>query len=181
MGHITFPDQYYFSGGYVGLHYPLHRIAPSVEIDGEKLLAKLEFHLSIFSVKRYAPRLAEKISISVEEAERRIIVESGKLLSRRPLRIRFKDELRLAEESGKKTIVIMCAADGIEEFFIDMRRAFGLDIPTQPTHMTLYTRADGLGIGLVSEQEVNALTRSVTAQESESIKKAIRFVELVID
>ncbi|MEK7170933.1 MAG: hypothetical protein AAB774_01335 [Patescibacteria group bacterium] len=179
MSTANLPDGYRYEGGYVGLELPQLKIAPEIEVDGEKLVAKPEFHLSIFSVKKYAPILAEKLGVTLEEAEEKILEESNHLLIEMPISIsRFKDEVRVAEKRDKKTVIIMCETSGAEEFFAGMRKALDLEIPTQPFHVTLYTRPNGLGIGLASAQEVADQTRLLTGDELEQVKLAINFNSL---
>ncbi|MCR4277599.1 MAG: hypothetical protein NUV80_03315 [Candidatus Berkelbacteria bacterium] len=173
------PEGYRYAGGYVGLELPLLHISPEVEVDGERLVAKPEFHMSILSVKKYAPILAEKQGTSLEEAEEEILEESGRLLTEEPTSVSdFMDELRVAEEREKKTVIIMCKTNGTENFFVGMRKALGIEIPTQPFHVTLYTRPNGLGIGLTSAQELLEQTRSLTKAESGQVRSAINFQDL---
>lgn len=173
------PEGYRYEGGYVGLKLPLLHISPEIEIDGEKLAAKTEFHMSIFAVKRYAPILAKKIGVSFEEAEEKILEESNRLLIERPIAISgFKDEIRIAEEQDKKTMIVMCTTDGTEDFFAGVRKSLDIEIPTQPFHVTLYKRPDGQGIGLASAQEVVEQTRLLTPEETEMVKAVIHFDKL---
>ena len=181
MSTANLPKGYRYEGGYVGLKLPLLHISPEIEIDGEKLAAKPEFHMSIISVKKYAPILVEKFGITLEEAEEKILTESNRLLIERPISIsEFKDEARFAEERDKKTLIIMCGTNGTEDFFVGMRKALNLEIPTQPFHVTLYTRPNGPGIGLVSAQEVAEQTRLLVGSECNEVKSAIKFDNLKI-
>jgi len=174
MEEISLPKGYRYDSGYVGLPYALPEIAQEIEIDGEILVAKPEFHMSILSIKKYGPMLAEKEGITAKAAEERVLFEASKLLAANSITIKyFKNELRLAEEREKKTIIIMCEANGADELFVGIRRALNLEITTQPFHVTLYTR--DVGIGLTSEQEVDDQTRLLTTEESERVKKAINF------
>ncbi|MDP3993194.1 MAG: hypothetical protein Q8Q05_03245 [bacterium] len=179
MSATNLPKSYRYEGGYVGLKLPILQISPEIEIDGEKLVAKPEFHMSILSVKKYAPILAEKRDISLEEAEEEILRESSRLLTEKPISVsEFMDELRVAEEREKKTVIIMCKTNGTEDFFVGMRKTLGIEIPTQPFHVTLYTRPNGLGIGLTSDQEVVDQTRLLAGDEQTQIMLAINFDSL---
>lgn len=173
------PKQYQYSGGYIGLPYDMHRIAPTLEIDGETLERKTEFHMSIFCVKKYAPILAEELGASVEQAEKTILDNASKILEKHAVSIdRFRGELRLAEERDKKTVVIMCNANNLGGFFSHMRDALSMDFPDQPTHVTLYKRRGGMGIGLPDPEEVSKITRLLNEEEMRIVKNAIGFSEL---
>lgn len=174
MNEIVLPEGYKYGKGWLGIHHELGNVAPELEIDGETLRAKDEFHMSIFSVKKYAPLIAEQINKPESEVELQILEEAIRLLELIPVTVKnLRDEFRLAEEDEKKTVVVMCDANGLEEFFAGIRKAFSIDIPLQPTHITLYTR-DG-GIGLTNNEDVQKLTRPLTTDESELFKKAINF------
>lgn len=176
MSTTKLPEGYGFGSGWIGLPYGMPTIAPTIEVDGEELAAKPEFHMSILSVKKYAPILAEKLGIILEKAEEKILEESNRLLIEKPISIsEFMDELRVAEEREKKTVIIMCKTNGTDEFFVGMRKALEIEIPTQPFHVTLYTRPNGPGIGLSSAQEVAEQTRLLTGDEKETVKTAINF------
>ncbi|QQG50034.1 MAG: hypothetical protein HZB70_00395 [Candidatus Berkelbacteria bacterium] len=170
---------YRYAGGYVGLPYETPLIASTLEIDGETLVKKSEFHMSIFCVKKYAPEMAQLKGVSEEDAEQTILEEASRLLKQFPISIeQFKDEFRLAEERDKKTVVVMCQAKNLQEFFDGMRQALGMDFLNQPTHVTLYTRENGSGIGLPDPEEVAKITRLLTPEETESVKNAINFESL---
>ena len=72
----------------------------------------------------------------------------------------------------------MCYVDGAEEFFAGIQKSLGLEIATQPFHVTLYTRSNGMGIGLTSKQEVAERTRILTPEEMGKVKIAINIEAL---
>jgi hypothetical protein len=100
----SFPIKgYRYKSGWLGTPYDLGEIEPSLEIDGETLCAKSEFHMSIFSVKKYIPLIAQKTGKSEAEAEQQVINEAGRLLQTHPVTVgELLNEFRLAEE-GKRS------------------------------------------------------------------------------
>lgn len=164
--------------GYISLPVTLEPWpkAGTIYVDGETLLLKKEFHVSILSVKRYAPFLAKKTGQSVEEAFAELAKETGSYLrlSSMPFGLdKIRDEFRIASEEPKKSALVMCDVVGIERLFDFVRQRFKLEIPTQPTHVTLYTRNDGKGIGLVNDEEMAVLSRPATAEEATVLRQAI--------
>jgi len=169
-------EGFQYRKGWIGTPYVLENADPKLDIDDETLVIKPNFHMSIFSVKKYAAQIAQETGQDEPEVEKHIIEEAKQLLQTNPVTIgELRDEFRLALEGEKKTVVVMCEAKGLEDFFNGMRQALKIDIPAQPTHITLYTRDGGAGIGLASEEEVRRLTRLLTTAESELVKKAIKF------
>lgn len=170
------PTPYEFKMGYIILYLPKFKIAPKFKIDREILYAKDKFHMSILGVKEYVEALAEKINITPEQAESKMLKESGKILENNPISfVRFKDDIRLVQEADKKTIAIMCEADGIEAFFEKLRDILKIDIATQPVHSTIYTREDGRGIGMINQKELLKFSRPLTQEESIIAKKALNW------
>jgi len=176
MIQVELPSPYRLSSGWIGRPYEIQSIAPTINIDGETLYAKPEFHMSIFSVKKYAPELADKQKVSIEAAEQTLLENAAELLSSNPVKVTaLRDEFRLVEEGEKKTIVVMCDAEGLGEFFIGMKKLLGSDLSLQPTHITLYTREGGGGIGPASNNDVIKLSRELTADEKQLVKRGLRF------
>ncbi|HSX42042.1 MAG TPA: hypothetical protein VLE93_01690 [Candidatus Saccharimonadales bacterium] len=176
MNEVIFPEGYKYGKGWIVIFHELGSVAPSLEIDGETLLPKDRFHMSIFCVKKYAPLIAQQTGESEAEVEEQILEEAKRLIETKRVTVKgLREEFRLAEEDEKKTVVVMCDANGLEEFFEGMRKTFSIDIPLQPTHLTLYTRDGGVGIGLTGNEDVEKLTRLLTTEESEAVKKAINW------
>lgn len=179
MGRIvvmSLPSQYSYLRGYVILPMTVGPMKEQIQIDGETLYVKPEqrVHMSILSVKKYAPMIAEHRGIALEDAEKLILETSAELLNMHPISFdEFTGDYLLAEEEEKKTIVRMCQASGINEFFDGLRKKFDVDIPNQPTHVTLYTREGGVGIGLTSEDDIKALTRKLSPEEKDLVIAAV--------
>ncbi|MEI8060802.1 MAG: hypothetical protein WCG99_00715 [Candidatus Berkelbacteria bacterium] len=171
------PKSYDFKMGYIILYIPSLNIAPKLDIDGEKLYAKDKFHMSILGVKNYVEALSKNKKITLEQAESEILKESGKILEKKPVRfVRFKDDIKLVQEADKKTIVIMCEAEGIETFFEELQNVLKIDIATQPVHSTIYTREDGRGIGMINEEELSDFSRPLSEVELNIAKEALNWI-----
>lgn len=60
----------------------------------------------------------------------------------------------------------MAKVDGIEALFDKLREIYpSAGIPTQQTHITLYTLPGGKGIGLISKEEMDAVSHIVQVPE----------------
>lgn len=173
------PDPYVYKLGYIILYLPSIDIAPKLNIDNEVLYAKDKFHMSILGVKEYIGKLSKKLTISEEEAETIIMRESAKILKDNPISFsRFKDDIRLVKESDKKTIAIMCEADGVESFFNKLKKVLKIEMATQPVHSTVYTREDGRGIGMINQKELSEFSRPLVSNETIIVKKALNWDKL---
>jgi hypothetical protein len=176
------PSPYVFDKGYLFIPCSLTGLVPDITTDGEMLVVKpnYHFHMSILAVKKYVPLLAEQEKISLEEAEQVILSACSDALKKYPIKVTtLTKEFRVAEEELKKTLVAMCEAQDIEKFFTTIREAVHFDFPTQPTHITLFTREGVPGIGLTSTEELHQLSRALHPQEIEAIFPILSVIEVV--
>ena len=78
-----------------------------------------------------------------------------------------KDEFLLLrnveiDDSGNQTteesIIQLVTIHGLDKLYDDIRQATGLDVPTPPAHITLFTKNADRGIGLYSEKQLAGYT-----------------------
>ena len=48
----------------------------------------------------------------------------------------------------------MTSLPGLEKFFAELQEKYGVKLPLQPTHITLYTLQPEAGIGILSPHEL---------------------------
>jgi hypothetical protein len=85
--------------------------------------------------------------------------------------LRFNGEFRLAKSEDRETIVARCEVTNLDKFTASLSGTLGIEIPPQPTHVTLYTLQPDLGIGLNSSVEIE--TKSAVIEVPEEIRAAI--------
>jgi hypothetical protein len=165
-----------FDEGYVMLPYILPAIKQVVRYKDFSFFAKENFHVSILCVKKYAPLFAQKREIDEEEAISYLIEAVVAATQKYPISlIAFTDGIRIASKEERATLLVMCSFKHIDELFQEIRNTLNIDIPTQPTHITLYTLKDGKPIGISSQKELQTLTCPILDPELEEIKEAINY------
>ena len=158
------------------MYVKLRKIQPQIQLFGQTFVVKDEFHVSLVSVKRLIPQIAENHRITPEQAEGKVLLTLIGLLDRVDLIFDgFIDDFRLAQEDDKKTIIRTCRVKGIQTFQKELQKELGVEIPAQPTHVTLYRLAhDKKGIGIWSKEDLARMTTPIAGKELEIVKKATK-------
>lgn len=149
---------YVYSKGYLFLPVSLKRDFLKEEFfyQGERFFLKDEFHISLLCVKNI---LNEHLEINEERILKAFceFENKNKSLSFYAL----SGELRLVKKGERKSIIALCQVSFLEEFFIFLRERLGIQIDTQPTHITLYTLQKNKGIGVNNQQDLENLTSKI--------------------
>ncbi|PKL37088.1 hypothetical protein CVV38_04360 [Candidatus Peregrinibacteria bacterium HGW-Peregrinibacteria-1] len=88
----------------------------------------------------------------------------------------LKDEFRRAEKGEARSVIQMCDVEGAEAFYRQLETLLGLPEGTfkdVPFHVTLYTGADGQGIGIVSQEQLGQLTTPVGGESLTELKSKL--------
>ena len=105
---------------------------------------KDEFHVTLVHTNR-------DIKDALETLFGRFIVE-------RPVRLlSFKDELRVARKGENRSTAVRCEVSNLVPLFESISSQTGVDVPLQPTHVTLYSLERNVGIAIDSEAEMAGL------------------------
>ncbi len=143
---------YRYSKGYLGLTLPEKQfleLPSSIEIEGEALLKKTEFHITLMCVAEVSARISDTTDVSVEHVERKLLEIFLECSARHPVVMgKFLNEFRLVRKDDRTTIVIRCEMLNIEPFFAECERFYNRIIERQPMHLTLYTKTLNVGIGI---------------------------------
>jgi hypothetical protein len=142
----------------------------TVEFDGEQLLRKTEFHISLACLKRLAPMINPD-QPSIAEAEMLRLFQ-GFILSEPMNNFELLPELRYVERDKRATIVVMTAVPGLIGYFDLLRQHFDTELPDQPTHISLYTRQPDAGISISSAEDLASDTRIVIVPELGGLRVA---------
>lgn len=123
-----------------------------IAIDEKVFTRKSEFHVSLMALKNILP-LITFVHPAVTEADLvhdfldyQYNVELSEYIPTTELRHVVRDE--------RETIVGMVEVPGIVGLFDQLRAKYGVAIPTQPTHITLYTLQPEVGIGITSGDQL---------------------------
>ena len=136
-----------------------------LEVSGDKLVIKPEFHIALLAVERVA-EIINKASADMLRQE--IVAEFDKFVKDRPLTDYelLPGDLRLVRVNGNKTIVVMAEMPRIQELFDTLGKKYKTELPAQPTHITLYTLPDDtFGIPIFSYDDLEKISQPIELPE----------------
>ena len=140
-------------GGYISLrNFNIHNVPEKISVDGYELFKKGEFHVSIMALKNLAPMLNAENPEQASEQLKQDFLEFVK--THDVTDFRLTGEYRLVKRDERVTVVAMVELKNIDELFDYLRSKHGIDFPTQPTHITMYTLQPEAGIGILSQDEL---------------------------
>ncbi|HEY4964298.1 MAG TPA: hypothetical protein VIH90_06405 [Candidatus Saccharimonadales bacterium] len=155
---------YIYDKGYIVLNISLTNELPkSITIKGHHLSLKSEFHISLIN----AGKIAQIIDQSqADEIEKQIVEQFNNYSESNSLDdYKLLKKYRFVERDVRKTVIEMVEVANLYSFFDQVKQTYGVDIPYQPTHVTLYTLQPEKGIGILSEQELSSESKPVDIKE----------------
>ncbi len=155
--YICNSEKYISSKGYIHLPVQINGSLPkTVFIDGNNLSLKSSFHVSLICTKELVAKYGD------ESLEQKIVKRFCDFVSKEDINfIKFTGEFRLAILEERKTVIARCEVSNLENFTKELSKDLGVDIPTQPTHVTLYTLQPDMGIGLNSFEVLEHKSRTI--------------------
>lgn len=169
---MKWPHDYFENGyGYIRLEdLKLGELPRSLKIDGSELVIKPEFHISLVWVGRLKEMVNEP---DKERVKQKMIEEFEEFTKEYPMTdFILTKELRLVRKEDRKSIIAMAEVAGIDAFFERMALKYDVNLPVQPTHITLYTLpTDKIGIGILSYGELDAYTEIIDLPEIQGLLK----------
>lgn len=158
MGYIT-PNHTY-DGGWITLpNLKLEGLPGSVEVNGNKLFLKSEFHITMICAKDIAKIISRPRTAETEKQIAREFVEFAKTYGLE--KYILKNKFYLVKNGERETVIVLCEVSGLREFFDLLQRKFGVKLPLQPAHITLYTLQRDAGIGILSHDELERIGEPV--------------------
>lgn len=144
-------------------------LPPELEVDGERFIVKKEFHITLLNLGHNA-KIINPDNIDGLKAE--LIKSFYEFIDKQPLTdYELTNDLRLVNVDGNQTIVVLVKMPKIKELFAMLGQKYGVDLPVQPTHITLYTLpTDTIGIAINSYQMLEEISRPIDLPE---IKKSL--------
>lgn len=140
----------------------------SLEFGGNKFVVKPEFHITLLNFERIAKLID---SANVEKLKPDILSEFYEFVNKQPLtQYTLSKELRLVRAGENKTIVVLAKLKGIDKLFDTLSKKYGVALPVQPTHITLYTLpTDTFGIPINSYEELKKISKLVDLPELQTL------------
>lgn len=162
-------ERHNYDNGYISLvNIELENAPDKTTVNGNELLKKSEFHVSIMAIKNLAPLLDPD---NVGQASELLKQDFLDFTSTNDLTsFTLTGEYRLVTRDERVTVVAMVDLKGVEGLFQYLRQKHNIDFPTQPTHITLYTLQPEAGIGILSQEQLETDSILVRVPELASLK-----------
>lgn len=141
--------------GYIVLDVPYPPELPEqITVYGQTLFRKSELHVSLMALKHLVPLInAANHTVSEEDLVQDFLnYQAEHDLST----FHSTHTYRYVTRKERKTVVGMVDVPNIDGLFDSLQRKYATAIPTQPTHVTLYTLQPEMGIGILSQEELAA-------------------------
>jgi hypothetical protein len=173
---ISMPLKY--SDGYVYIPLELE-LSKETTFRDFTFYAKAEFHCSLICVKCMMAELMEKHGREGGPLKRQILgeIETARQQSE-PVFVGFRDELRYVAKDDNQSIIVMVDIGKLEPIFERLRTKYPIDIPSQPTHVTLYSAIPNKGIGIPSHQVLETTSELIKGAELKQLIADIEFEKL---
>lgn len=142
----------------IGLPVSLGNLPGEITIEGNKLVAKTSFHVSLVCINE----IVKKYHASISEFKDSVVKDFCDFTKANDVSLlNYLEEFKFAEEKDLKTIIVMCKVSNLDKFFQIINKTYGLKIEYPPTHVTLYTLPGKLGIFLTDKGDIRNLTKPI--------------------
>ena len=160
MAFTMITDRHNYDDGYISLvNIDLLNLPESIDVDGYTLTRKNEFHISLVCLKQLDKLYTSDVLTAKKLELKQAFLDFEK--SHNLIEFELTSKYRLAKRGDKVTVVAMADVPNINELFDSLMNATGINIPTQPTHITIYTLQPEVGIGLTSSEQVENETLEI--------------------
>lgn len=140
----------------IALPVSLENLPSEVIIDGNKLLLKSSFHVSLVCINE----ITKKHNISIPNFRDLVMKDFCDFTATHDINLlNYFDDFKFVTENDWKTIVVMCKVSNLDKFFEIINKKYGLEIEYPPTHVTLY--ASTIGIFLTDANDIQNLTKPI--------------------
>ena len=157
-------NKFTYNKGYIALPVEISNLSEFIEIEGEILQKKPSFHASLLCVKD----IIEKHG----DLEKRVLDFFCSFVSKNDVSfVKYSGEFRFVTNEERKTLIALCEISNLKEFSESLGHKFGIEVPPQPTHVTLYTLQFNIGIGLNSPADMKE--KSVPVQVPDDVKRGL--------
>lgn len=134
----------------------LENLPNQIIIDGDKLLLKSSFHVSLVCINE----IIRKHNISILDFKDSVVKDFCNFVGENDINLlSYSNDFKFAEENDLKTVVVMCKVSNLDKFFEIINKKYGLEIEYPPTHVTLYALT--IGIFLTDVSDIKNLTKPI--------------------
>lgn len=142
----------------IALSVPLDNLPSELITNGNRLILKSSFHISLVCIQD----IIIKHNVSISNFRDEVIKDFCDFVKTNDVNLlNYINDFRFAEENDLKTIVVMCEVSNLDKFFEILNKKYKLHIEYPPTHVTLYKLEDKVGIFLTDADDLKNLTKSI--------------------
>ncbi|MDB5164066.1 MAG: hypothetical protein JWS12_684 [Candidatus Saccharibacteria bacterium] len=147
------PSEYQYGNGYIVLKdLVLAGLPQKIALLGHEFFPKSEFHISLVCVYKLAALIDPNNKPLIEN---QIVAEFTQFVQQHPLSTyTLTPNFRHVQRGEKQTLIVMATVAGLEDFFKTLSQKYGVELPLQPAHITLYSIKPVTGIGILSPEEL---------------------------
>lgn len=79
-------------------------------------------------------------------------------------------EFRLVKREDRQTIIAMVELGGVSHLFSHLQDAYQIDLPVQPTHITLFILRPGASVVILTNEKLKTISQKINIPELAKIK-----------
>lgn len=142
----------------IGLPVFLENLPKEIIVEGNKLLLKPSFHVSLVCINE----IVKKHKLSIPDFKDSVLKDFCDFIEKNDVNLLgHTEEFKFATKNDPKTIVVMCKVSNLPKFFEIINKKYGLEIEYPPTHITLYAHDGKTGIFLTDSNDIKSLTKPI--------------------
>jgi len=142
----------------IGMPVSLSNLPREIEIEGNKLLAKSSFHVSLVCINE----IIKKYKVSITDFRNKVLGEFCDFIKMNPISLlNYLPDFKFVEQDNLKTVVVMCRVINLDKFFEILNKKYNLNIEYPPTHVTLYAHDGMTGIFLTDANDIKNYTKPI--------------------
>jgi hypothetical protein len=143
----------------ISLSVSFENLPKKIQVKEDTFYLPSPFHISLI----YIQRIIDNYNILIPDFFNKIIEDFCDFTKTNNIElIGYKNEYKLVERNGKKTIVVMCEVSNLNKFFDLINEKYELNIKYPTTHVTLYNVLKGEpGVYLMDSDDIKNFTTPI--------------------
>ena len=153
-------NKYTISGtNTIGLPVPSPDLPKEIEVEGNKLLLKSIFHVSLVCINE----IIKKYNVSNPGFRDSVLNDFCEFTSQYPVEfLRYTGDFKYCEQDNLKTVIATCEVSYLRNFFKILNKKYELALEYPVSHVTLYAHDGKTGIFLIDSKDINDFTKPIS-------------------
>lgn len=147
------------TNGTIALDVAISDLPEHIEVEGNTLLRKTSFHVSLVCIDR----IVKRHSISIPDFIEKVISDFCVFINDNDISLtQYRDEFRFVQKEELKSVVVMCDVSNLGKFFNLLNEKYQLSLECQPTHVSLFTLQLDKAIFLIDSPDLENITKIIS-------------------